>query len=378
MTAHAETPPACAEPVLGDVDLSLLSSLDGRFARVRIRHARYGAANAPCVVVQGGISASRLAGEWWAAQVGPGCAIDTDRFQVLGIDFIDTLPEGWRGITPHDQAAALAGVLDALGVECIEAIVGASYGGAVALAFAERFPQRLRAALVLSMADRPAPMASALRAVQRDLLRLGEELGCEQRTVALARALAVTTYRSEAEFALRFEGAAREVNGTWRLPVEDYLSAQGQRFAARFDARRYRLLSESLDLHRVNPRRLRVPLYLLAVNEDRLVPRADMEKLARATDASITCLSSTFGHDAFLKEPSAVGAWITSALTDLSGSRAKPATPHGVPVATPVACTSAESAHPSALPRRGPSGFAAALKAHAERRMRKPRLTLVT
>lgn len=378
MTAHTETRPACAEPVLGETDVSLLSSLDGRFARVCIRHAQYGVSDAPCVVVLGGISASRLAGDWWAEQVGPGRAIDTDRFRVLGIDFLDALPEHWRGITPHDQAAVLAGVLDALGVESVEAIVGASYGGAVALAFAERFPQRLRAALVLSMAERPSPMASALRAVQRDLLRLGEELGCEQRTVALARALAVTTYRSEAEFAQRFEGNARTVDGVWRLPVEGYLRAQGERFAARFDARRYLLLSESLDLHRVNSRRLRVPLYLLAVNEDRLVPRCDIEKLARATNASLTCLSSIYGHDAFLKESSAVGAWITSALTDVCGSGARPAAPHAVPVATPAAHTRAASAHPTALPQRSPSGFAAAIKAHAERRMRKPRLTVVT
>lgn len=373
MTVNTETRPDCAEPVLGETDLSLLSSLDGRFARVRIRHAQYGVAHAPCVVVLGGISASRLAGEWWASQVGPGRAIDTERFRVLGIDFIDALPEGWRGITPLDQAAALAGVLDALGIECVEAIVGASYGGAVALSFAEKYRHRLRAALVLSMADRPSPMASALRAVQRDLLRLGAELGCEQRTVALARALAVTTYRSEAEFARRFEGDARNVDGVWRLPVEDYLSAQGERFAARFDARRYRLLSESLDLHRINPRRLRVPLYLLAVNEDRLVPRADIERLARATDASLTCLSSIYGHDAFLKEASAVGAWINSALADVCGRDASPAAPRCVSVATPDPSTAARTAPPTP----SPSGFAAALRAHAERRMRKPRLTLV-
>jgi homoserine O-acetyltransferase len=372
MTSTTATTATYAEPRLGVTDVSLLSSLDGRYGRVRVRYALYGPDHAPCVAALGGISADRLAGEWWAAQVGPGRALDTDRFQVLGIDFIDALPEGWRGLTPHDQAAALAGVLDALGIEGVEAVVGASYGGAVALAFAEKYRHRLRAALVLSMAHRPAPMASALRAVQRDLLRLGEELGCQARTVALARALAVTTYRSEAEFARRFEGTAREVDGVWRLPVEDYLRAQGERFAARFDARRYLLLSESLDLHRVDPRRLRVPLYLLAVNEDRLVPRADLEALARATGASLTCLSSVFGHDAFLKEAAAVGAWLASALADIAAggtSRSEPSATRSRALA--VRPPESRSARAS---RTGAPGWAGTARC-TEERMRRPALS---
>lgn len=310
----------------GVLHAELISHLDRRAATVEIRYARYGRAGLPCLVALGGISASRLAGQWWAAQVGPGRALDTRRYQVLGVDYLDQLPLGWSAIAPQDQAAALAAVLDALGIGTVEAVIGASYGGAVALAIAECFPARLRAALVLSMADRPAPMATALRVVQRELLRLGQRQGCEREVVALARALAVTTYRSETEFAQRFEGAPRFEGERWRLPVEDYLQAQGERFAARFDAERYRLLSESLDLHRIDARNLRVPLYLLAVDEDRLVPRADIAALARATGASLACLSSPFGHDAFLKEERAVGAWLTSALADLARRVGAPAT----------------------------------------------------
>src|SRR3546814_17920369 len=76
-----------------------------------------------------------------------------------------------------------------MGIERAQALFGASYGGAVALAFAERYPDRLDSVLVLSMAARPAPMASALRALQRDLLRLGEDLGFQAEAVAMARAL---------------------------------------------------------------------------------------------------------------------------------------------------------------------------------------------
>jgi len=306
---------------LGNSAMTLASSLDGTGARVTMQHALIGSVQQPCLVVLGGISASRQADAWWPDQVGPGRALDTRRYSVLGIDYLSALPEGWRGITPHDQAAALAAVLDELGIARVHAVIGASYGGAVALAFAERYPQRLDAALVLSMADRPAPMASALRALQRELLQFGSAHGCEAQAVAWARALAITTYRSEAEFARRFEGAAQFVDGRWQLPVDVYLRAQGQRFAERFDAESYRVLSESLDLHRIDPASLHAPLYLLAVAQDRLVPQADVEALAAATGGAFASLSSEFGHDAFLKEPEAVGRWLAGCLSDLARMR---------------------------------------------------------
>lgn len=303
---------------LGNSAMTLASSLDGTVARVTMQHALIGAVQQPCLVVLGGISASRHVAAWWADQVGPGRALDTRHYSVLGIDYLSALPEGWRGVTPHDQAAALAAVLDDLGIARVHALVGASYGGAVALAFAERYPQRLDAALVLSMADRPSPMASALRALQRDLLQFGSAHGCEAQAVAWARALAITTYRSEAEFARRFDGEAQLVDGRWQLPVEGYLRAQGQRFAERFDAESYRVLSESLDLHRIDPASLHTPLYLLAVAQDRLVPQADVEALAAATGGAIASIASEFGHDAFLKEPEAVGCWLAGCLSDMA------------------------------------------------------------
>ena len=316
MSANQTEPHPCtAGPYeLGMHRAVIDGALDGVAAEVEIGFARYGRVDAPCIVVMGGISASRQVGDWWAAQVGPGKALDTRYYCVLGFDYLSALPVGWSGISPHDQAAALCALLDALKIERAHALVGASYGGAVALAFAERYRDRLDSALVLSMAARPSPMASALRALQRDLLRLGEDLGFQAEAVAMARALAITSYRSDAEFSRRFAGNPERQGGCWRLPVEGYLRAQGERFARCFDAEAYRVLSESLDLHRVDPHRLHTCLHLLAVDQDRLVPRADIQALARVTGASFTCLASDYGHDAFLKEPMAIADWLTACL----------------------------------------------------------------
>src|SRR3546814_5212413 len=70
----------------------------------------------------------------------------------------------------------------------------------------------------------------------------------------------------------------------------------------------------SLDLHQVDPRQLHTSLHLLAIDQDRLVPRADIQSLARVTGASFTCLSSEYGHDAFLKETEAVGDGLAACL----------------------------------------------------------------
>src|ERR1044072_3082780 len=106
-----------------------------------------GPRNAPTIVVLGGISANRhicangadSRPGWWEAIAGRGRPLDTARYQLVGVDFLDGGGgRAERVVTTHDQADAIAAVLDVLGVEHLHAIVGASYGGMVALAFAER------------------------------------------------------------------------------------------------------------------------------------------------------------------------------------------------------------------------------------------------
>lgn len=309
--ASEALPPARLD---GVAYVRITPSLGGPQAEVPVQFLLQGDADRGCVAVLGGISATRDAGAWWADQVGHGAPLDAAQRAVLGIEFIGRLPAGWSAISAHDQASALVAVLDVLGIARLDAAVGASYGGCVVMALAERHAERVARACVISAAHRASPMTTALRSVQRELLRLGQRHGIQSETVALARALAVTTYRSDAEFARRFSGEARCEEGRWRLPVQDYLDAQGERFAARFCAERYHALSESLDLHRVDPSIISVPLHLLAVRQDRLVPLDDIAELAQEAGASLEQIDSDYGHDAFLKEPTLVSAWLRRAL----------------------------------------------------------------
>jgi homoserine O-acetyltransferase len=271
----------------------------------------------PLFIVLGGISASRqvFGGEagWWREVVGPGLALDTDRVQVLGIDYLggSGRSSGPVADTPfpvlssRDQAAALAALLDHLGLARVQAILGASYGGMVALAFAESFPQRVARLGVISAADVAHPMATAWRSVQRGILRMGLANGCAREGIVLARALAMSTYRSADEFAQRFRSEPR-IEGEPHpvFPVEDYLLSRGRAYADSYRPESFLCLSESIDLHRVDASRIPVPVELVAVREDQLVPLADLQSLAqRLPQARLHVLSSLYGHDAFLKEP---------------------------------------------------------------------------
>ncbi|HEU4830247.1 MAG TPA: cystathionine gamma-synthase [Gemmatimonadales bacterium] len=288
-----------------------------------------GAADAPVVAVLGGISADHhlvsIVGYerrgWWDYVARAGGPIDPARCRILSIDW--ALVRG-APTTTADQAAVLTRALDIAGIDSIDLLVGASYGGMVALAAAAAMPARIRRLAVLSAAHESHPMATAHRIIQRRILGLAAGNGKGREALALARALAVTTYRTRHEFAERFPvesgPAARE------FPVERYLDRCGERFAATWSADRYRALSESLDLHRVSPEGISVPAHLFAVREDTLVPLEQMAALRRslAGPVTLTVIGSRYGHDAFLKEEAAVSEFLRSALGAELGDRSCP------------------------------------------------------
>jgi homoserine O-acetyltransferase len=291
----------------------------GELPRVEIAYRLAGAAGAPVVVALGGISGGRnvfsvRAGEpgWWDEIVGPGCPLDTDRCRVLGMDFLGgshqtTGPAAgheFPSISAYDQAACLLALMQHLAIDRLRGCVGASYGGMVTLALAEKFPDRVEHAVVISAAHRTHPMSTAWRSVQRNFVRYAIRHGEGAQGLVLARALAMATYRSAREFEERFQGDAERRDGTFVFPVEAYLVARGASYAAHYRPEAFVCLSESIDLHRVEPAQIRVPLTLVGVVEDQLVPIGDMRTLRDGIvgTCQLVEISSLYGHDAFLKE----------------------------------------------------------------------------
>jgi homoserine O-acetyltransferase len=153
-------------------------------------------------------------------------------------------------------------------------------------------------------------MAVARRWVQKQILGLVGEGADGARAVAVARALAMTTYRSPAEFRERFSGPGG------RQSLESYLEHQGRKFAERFDRESALRLMDSIDAHDVDPAAIGAPLSLLGFDSDELCPPALLEELAaRAPRAGTPRIIRTrYGHDAFLCEAEPVAAAIRDFL----------------------------------------------------------------
>ncbi|HWG77601.1 MAG TPA: homoserine O-succinyltransferase [Steroidobacteraceae bacterium] len=294
----------------------------GTIAHPRLAWRLAGRAEAPVVVALGGISAHRRVFDtqepragWWCEVAGPGRALDSERLRILGIDYLggsgdSSAPqpgEAFPSLSSYDQAEVLRDLLDHLRIERLRGFVGASYGGMVALAFAERYPERVEQLVVISAADRTHPLSTAWRSVQRHIVRFALAQNQATEGLQLARALAMATYRSPEEFAARFAQPPRRVEERFVFPIEDYLFARGRDYASRYRAEAFMCLSESIDLHAVEASRIGVPTTLVAVREDQLVPLADMRALAfKLPQARLQELSSLHGHDAFLKEAGAL------------------------------------------------------------------------
>jgi homoserine O-acetyltransferase len=333
--------PAVREGVLelpGEMALHHGGGLHG----VRLAWRWVGAANAPVICALGGISANRRVcgesagrgssetrhreserGGWWSEVAGPRQALDTQHYRILSFDYLGgsgettgPLPaQAFPSVSSYDQAELLLRLLNHLGIKSLRAIVGGSYGGMVALAFGERYPERVGRLIVLCAADRPHPLATAWRSVQREIVRLAADSGRPAEGLKLARALAMTTYRSGEEFAARFCDPPTLESNRFLFPVERYLLARGRDYAARQRPESFLCLSESIDLHRIDAGRIFVPTVAIGVREDQLVPSADVRAMvARLGEGRFHEISSLYGHDAFLKESQQLRGVFAAAL----------------------------------------------------------------
>ncbi|MEE4175487.1 MAG: alpha/beta fold hydrolase [Xanthomonadales bacterium] len=300
--------------------------MGGRLARLRAAYRLVGHERAPTVVVLGGISAHRRAvtlasegGEagWWQGVLGEEGADLCARYRVLSLDWLggpdgttgpgdEACPEPFPAVTTRDQARLVVRLLDHLGVAHVHAVVSASYGGMVAQHLCTELRGRLGRAIIMGCAHRPDAMALARRHIQREILALVDDA----RGVALARALAMTTYRTGAEFNRRFGGDEAGAS------LAGYLDYQGRKFARRFNAQSYACLIDSIDAHRFDPTGLSTLLSLLGFSTDELCPPALMRAFAGCIPAlrQFDVLETPFGHDAFLCEKERVAAFLHKTL----------------------------------------------------------------
>ena len=320
-----------AQAAGSDVDHVRRGSIDAVLAtrhagtrKLRLDYELVGPAGAPVVFVAGGISAHRhvaanaLDGDagWAEGLLDNGRALDPANLRILAFDYVGADGSIDAPIDTADQADAVALLLEALGIDVLEAFVGYSYGALVGLQLAARHPQRLRKLIAVSGAHRAHPYAAAWRALQRKAVALGQLQCADEQGLSLARQFAMLSYRTPEEFGERFDAAPTLCNGHVRVAAEDYLDAAGAKFVARVSATAWLRLSESIDLHRVDPAKIHVPTTVVAVEGDRLVPMSDAVALVEGLglNGRLRVLRSQYGHDAFLKETDRIDALLVGEL----------------------------------------------------------------
>ena len=284
---------------------------------------------APQVLVVHALTGSAdAAGDWWEPLIGEGRALDTRRVGVLCANLLGGCygttgptslhprtgrPYGasFPSVTAVDLALAQWRLLDALGVEELALTTGGSLGGMVALEVALARPSAVDHVVPIAAPAATGPMAIAWNHLQIELI---DRLGLDG--LALARQLAMTTYRSEADFDDRF-GRATEPDG--RHSIVSYLDHQGDKLVERFDPATYRILAGAMDRHDIGERfggLIRAFEQLAAggtavtgvgIQNDILYgPRQVRTLVAAATEAGVDAryreIRSTKGHDAFLVE----------------------------------------------------------------------------
>ncbi|MFI7581313.1 homoserine O-acetyltransferase MetX [Kocuria kalidii] len=294
-------------------------------------------------------------GGWWEGLVGPGAAIDTDRWFVVCTNIVggcygstgpatpappEVDPEGrpWGSrfplITVRDAVHAEAALADALGIEAWRLVIGGSMGGARALEWAVTHPDRVRACAVVAACARSSAEQLAWGQAQKLAIHQDPDFrggdyydGPFPVTgLGLARRIAHITYRSPDELHHRFgcsPQAGEQVIDTHpgrrgRYQVESYLDHQASKLAGRFDANSYLAVNETLMSHDITRNRgtLEEALSMTscewlvaAVDSDRLYLPRESDVLAAALPGDVRrhTLTSPSGHDGFLIEAPQLG-----------------------------------------------------------------------
>ncbi|VTU39833.1 Homoserine O-acetyltransferase [Variovorax sp. PBL-H6] len=291
---------------------------------------------------------------WWDNMIGPGKPVDTDRFFVIGVNNLGSCfgstgpmhvnPSSGRiygadfpVVTVEDWVRAQAGLLDALGIDTLAAVMGGSLGGMQALSWTLQYPERVRHAVVIASAPSLTAQNIAFNEVARRAIVTDPDFNgghfyehgvIPKRGLRIARMIGHITYQSDDLMNEKFGRALRsavegEVAGTDFLystqevefQIESYLRYNGDKFSEYFDANTYLLITRALDYFdpaRAHGGDLRAALapatarfLLVSFTTDwRFAPARSREIVKALLDnrrsVSYAEIDAPHGHDAFL------------------------------------------------------------------------------
>ncbi|HEY9621416.1 MAG TPA: homoserine O-acetyltransferase [Crinalium sp.] len=303
--------------------------------------------------------------DWWAPLLGAGRSLDPAQdfivcSNILGSCYgttgpISLNPEtgkpygvSFPAITIRDMVHLQAKLLETLGVQSIRLAIGGSLGGMQVLEWALLYPERVQAIAPIAAPGRHSAWCIGLSETQRQAIFADPNWKDGNYTpdqppsqgLAIARMLAMITYRSWNSFTERFgrqyhgDGSGQpSLPGGQPFAIANYLQYQGEKLVNRFDANSYVILTHAMDSHDVGRDRAGYEPVLqnlphlalvVAIDSDVLYPPVEQQELASLMpNAQLAWLNSTHGHDAFLIDMDALNHLVLRFRHHLT-----PASPH--------------------------------------------------
>ncbi|MDW7771292.1 MAG: homoserine O-acetyltransferase [Desulfobulbaceae bacterium] len=281
---------------------------------------------------------------WWESMVGPGRAVDTDRYFVICSNILGSCmgSTGPRSINPKtgkpygfdfpmvtikDMVKAQKHLMDHLGIKRIMSMLGGSVGGMQVLRWCVDYPEMIRSAIPIATTSRHSAQAIAFNEVARQAImsdpnwRRGNYYDGPgpDHGLAVARMIGHVTYLSDdsmrSKFGRRLQNRSTlsfDFNGDFE--IESYLRYQGTKFVARFDANSLLYITKAadyFDLERgdgnllVNDKLAHIRFLVLSFTSDWLYPTYQSRAIVSAlkkngSDVSFCEIDAKWGHDAFL------------------------------------------------------------------------------
>lgn len=317
----------------------------------RVRMWSWGPEGAPVVLCVHALTGdARVGGPegWWSPLVGPGCALDPSRVRIVAFNNLGSRygtsgpedadwPEGAL-VGTWDQARSLLSALDAAGIDEVALLTGGSLGGMISLALAALAPQRFRALAPIATCLAASAWIVGFNHVQRQVVAMDPGYPDDvSRGLAIARQVALLTYRAEPGLDLRQGRRPATDGGPHPFAVQTYLEYQGRKFVGRFDAKTYVTQATAMDRHDLSqppvardPHEtwtlpedpqdaLTRPTLAIGIATDQLFFPSHMQALAErvrenGAPAEYAEISSPHGHDAFLIEWDQLAALLTRGL----------------------------------------------------------------
>lgn len=278
------------------------------------------------------LTANSAVHDWWSGLFGPAKVFDPERYFIicannLGSPYGTSCPDhshpqtkerygmNFPEFTLRDTAKANLLLLDHLGLNDIEILMGGSCGGNIAEEMAILSPERVKQMILLCCSAKEQPWTIAIHHAQRITLESDPDFAMNKADAApaglkAARAFALPLYRNPVSMNLRQQET--EIDKLDDFKASSYVAYQGNKFVDRFDAHCYYKLLNALDTHNVGRYRgsiekalgmITAKTLVIGIDTDIFIPAEEQQYLAKhIPHATYAEIKSIYGHDAFLIE----------------------------------------------------------------------------